>query len=74
MSKRDVPLPVSLPLSEISDLTPIDDTIDKLYFVLARTTAGKRTCTWQTCNTYVSLELMVYYLHLQLSAATSGTR
>lgn len=37
-----VPLPIKLPLSDMTDLAPFDDITDKIHFVLAKAIAGKK--------------------------------
>lgn len=45
--KLAVHLPITLPLEEISGLTPFDEVADKVHYLFAKAGAGKR---WPTSN------------------------
>lgn len=36
-----VSIPVTFPIKDVEDLTPFDDIVDKIQFVVAQATAGK---------------------------------
>lgn len=71
-----VSLPINLPLSEITDLTPFDDIIDKIHFVVANAIAGKNHNSF-TSNPqqlhYILHEQLKGFLHSQLSVPTFRT-
>uniref|UniRef100_H3BVT1 Vitellogenin 2 n=1 Tax=Tetraodon nigroviridis TaxID=99883 RepID=H3BVT1_TETNG len=53
ISKMDVPLPISLPISEIKDLTPFDDIVDKITFMVAKAMAAAEcSYTQDTLTTF----------------------
>lgn len=43
VSSQNMSLPISLPFCKIKELAPFKDTIDKIQYVLSKTTAGKIT-------------------------------
>jgi len=47
-------LPISLPLDEITGLTPFEDTPDKVHYVFAKALAGNSCCYCLKFNTFVS--------------------
>lgn len=56
-----VPVPVTLPIKEMTDLIPFDDVVDKIHFVVAKATAGKakqkkqKQGKKQVCSSYAEI-------------------